>query len=127
MGKKGPWMRLTGKGWIRKIGPDKWEGRLVENVKQSVETKRRLRRETGKRPSAMYSKTGSFQTAATLPVTVAMEMQDKCGDDHEKRRMFLRDHPEHLLVPEKDANLPPARSFFLITKNPLAKETPENG
>jgi len=107
---EGPW-RQFGKGRIRSLGKGKAEYQRRERPRESREANAEAQKEARRHPrSAETSKEGGRMIAEMTPLQ-HNEMMRKCGNDPEKHMMFLRDHPEALLVPERQANLPPKRIF----------------
>ena len=85
-----------------------------EHIGASVKAKREMRREMSK-PGAIKQtevKGGGFRLIASLDQGAADVMTEQCGGDPDKVRAFLRDHPEHLVVPRSSTKIRGRRKVF---------------
>lgn len=105
------WIRTGPNQFVKQLPSGELVIRDVENVRSTLEMQEKIRRESARRPRHTETSTGSMREIASVPPIVQREMDEKCGQDPEKRKMFLRDHPELLSVPKGQARLPKKKIF----------------
>ncbi len=100
-------------GWDAKREPDgKFSVRRRGSLRRYIERNRALQRAAKEHPSMTETKGGFMRQIASYPQDVAQEIHEKCGADPEKQAMFLRDHPEFLVVPREQAGIPLKKVFI---------------
>ena len=94
-------------GWAVKPESDgKYSVRRRGSLRRYIERNRAMQKAAKEHPSMTETKGGFMRQIASYPEDVAQEIHEKCGADPEKQAMFLRDHPEFLVVPREQAGIP---------------------
>lgn len=75
-----------------------YEGRRTDSVRASVKAAHDMRQAVRGRGGVKQTEAGPIRLVASLPESVAAEMDQKCKGDPEKMSRFLADHPEHHVV-----------------------------
>jgi len=92
------------------------DGQVIARAEGSIAgtiRRNRILQEAAKRDPALTETKGGFmRKIASYPIDVEAEINEKCGQDPDKRNAFLRDHPEFLVVPRSSAKLPPKKTYF---------------
>ena len=101
------WVRVRKDIWVRQLPDGTVEGVRKENIRRSLDVKAEMRRESKK----AHRRKDGLRLVASYPVTVAMEMDEKCKHDPDKEAMFLRDHPEHLVEERRRVRLPKSTAY----------------
>ena len=117
-----PWRKLRttpdgGGTFVRPIADGRFEVREVENESALLEAcKERRKALDDQPPSATGTTSGSMRLVADLPRTAEMEMQDKCGQDPDLRRRWLRDHPQYHAHRTVKQDLPRHKTYFYLKR-----------
>ena len=108
---RGDWVELRPDLWVKQNSDGSVTGRRSENIRASVEAKREMRRAVeGRIAKETEAKETGLRFVGSMSPTVANEMYEKCGNDPEKQRMFIRDNKDLILgIPANSANLPKKR------------------
>lgn len=105
------WVKVSKNEYARPTEDGKVEVRRVEQVGPLLKRQKARRQKSRRKP--MSTEEGGLREIARMAPGHEHEMVDECGEDPDKQRAFLREHPELLSVDEKDAHLPKkkVRSF----------------
>jgi len=98
---------------IRRLPNGEWHGIRTEYVADTMQKSREMRAGALKRAKDARTTTDSGTLVAVMPRLLSQEMVEKCGNDPDLHKMFLRDHKECLVCGRGDAHLPPKRLIFL--------------
>lgn len=105
----GKWIYVRPDLKVRRCEDGQWEGVRTEYVADTLKSNEERHKESLETPKKARMTSDAGTLIAVMPPMMAHEMDVKCGHDPEKRRAFLRDHPELLTCGKGDAHLPPRR------------------
>ena len=107
----GNWLWIDGRTRIRKLDDGTWQGQRRVDMREHNRVLREnaeLRNSGGPRP------TGGGVIMSRVPGDFHLVMESQAGDDPEKRKAFLRDHPALLTASPRQLGIPtlkPIRIF----------------
>lgn len=110
------WVTIRPGLYARRARDGKYVIRQVENVRAGLRAKEEMRKATRKNLRLTETKGGSRRLIASMPPIFGAERDEKCKGDPELEEMFLRDHPEHLVVSRRAANLPAKKAYIFPKK-----------
>ena len=101
--------------WMRPLGNDQVECVRKERIGGSRRAKKEMRDEMSKPGQLKHTEVnveGGMRLVASIDQAAADVMDQQTGGDPEKVQRWLRDNPEHLVVPRNSAGLPGGRKVF---------------
>ena len=106
------WMPVGPGRWVRRTDkPGEWESKRVGSIRGTVERNLEFQKLTRAKPGALEAP-GVGRMDAAYPPDVEQEMLHKCGMDPDKQKLFLRDHPEFLVRPRRQADIPSKKTYI---------------
>jgi len=106
------WIEFAPGTYFREVAPGEVQWTKMENVRESMEAKSRMREAIkGRIARETEAKDCGLRFLGSMPWSYFQEMIEKCGHDLELQQLYLRDHPELLCIPANSAGLPGRRSY----------------